>query len=68
MDLLAENERTCWFQKDEASVHIAKTRDFLQGFFDDCIVGRGLWPPLSPGLKSPDLFPWGFLKESIYSK
>jgi hypothetical protein len=44
--VLEENELDCLFQQDRAKAHAAKhTTPFLQDFFGDSIVRRGLWPP-----------------------
>jgi hypothetical protein len=44
--LLQEIKQDWWFQLGGATAHTAKTSTaFLQGFFGDCIVERGLWPP-----------------------
>jgi hypothetical protein len=43
--LLEENEQDCWYQQDGVTFHTAKTTTaFLQDFFGDHIVRRGLWP------------------------
>ena len=40
----------------------------IQSFFGDRVVSKGLWPPRSPDLTSPDYFLWGYLKRRVYQK
>jgi hypothetical protein len=50
-----------------ATTHTTNTTPaFVQQFFCERIVWRGLWPPRSPDLTPPDFFPKGFLKERLY--
>lgn len=39
---------------------------FLREFFGERIISKGLWPPRSPDLTSPDFFLWGYLKGRVY--
>lgn len=56
-----------YFQQDNATPHTAnRTINFLQEFFDDRLISRGLWPPRSPQLTPPDAFLFGYLKDSIF--
>ncbi|XP_039283421.1 uncharacterized protein LOC120351176 isoform X3 [Nilaparvata lugens] len=65
--LLEPQERYCWFQQDGATCHTSReTMDFLQEFFGDGIISKGLWPPRSPDLTSPDYFLWGYIKSEAF--
>ena len=62
--LLEENKQVWWFQQNGASSHTTKASTASsQNFFGDRIVGRGLWPPRSPDLTSPDFCCADFLKK-----
>lgn len=65
--LLEPQERYCWFQQDGATCHTSReTMDFLQEFFGGRIISKGLWPPRSPDLTSPDYFLWGYIKSEAF--
>lgn len=67
ISLLEYDERFCWLQQDGATCHTSnETMRFLREFFDDRIISKGLWPPRSPDLTSPDFFLWGYLKGRVY--
>jgi len=56
-----------YFQQDGATSHTSHTSMAeVQSFFDDRVVSKGLWPPLSPDLTPPDYFLWGYLKGRVY--
>ena len=65
---LDESEIQCaWFQQDGATAHTAKkTLAFLEEFFADRIISKGLWPPRSPDLNPLDFYLWGSLKGKVY--
>ncbi|KDR23995.1 hypothetical protein L798_07934 [Zootermopsis nevadensis] len=66
--LLEETERVCWFQQDGATAHTASsTLAMLAEFLGDRVIFKGLWPPRSPDLTSPDFFLWGYLKQKVYA-
>ena len=53
--LLQVDERKCWFQQDSATAHTAaSTMVILHEFFGENVISKGLWPPRSPDLTSPD--------------
>jgi hypothetical protein len=55
--LLQVDERNCWFQQDSATAHTAaSTMVILHKFFGENVISRGLWPPRTPDLTSPDFF------------
>jgi hypothetical protein len=55
--LLKVDERNCWFQQDSATAHTAaSTMEILHEFFSEKLLSKGLWPPRSPDLTSPDFF------------
>jgi hypothetical protein len=56
ISLLHEHERYCWFRRDRATARTANTTAFLQKFFGQRIVERGLWPLQPPDLTPPDFF------------
>jgi hypothetical protein len=61
------DERNCWFQQDSATAHIAaSTMELLHEFFGEKLISKGLWPPRSPDLTSPDFFLWSYLKDTVY--
>ena len=61
------DERNCWFQQDSATAHIAaSTMVILHEFFGENLIYKGLWPPRSPDLTSPDFFLWSYLKDTVY--
>jgi hypothetical protein len=52
----------------KGTAHTESTKPaLLQEVFGECIVGRGLRPPRSPDVTSPDFFLSVFLKEIVYS-
>jgi hypothetical protein len=64
--LLKVDKRNCWFKQDSATAHTAtSTMVILHEFFGENIVSKGLWPPRSPDLTSPDLFLWSYLKDTV---
>ena len=61
------DERNCWFQQDSATLHTAAFTMVIQHeFFSENLISKGLWPPRSPDLTSPDFFLWGYLKDAVY--
>ena len=38
----------------------------LHEFFGENQISKGLWPPRSPDLTSPDFFLWSYLKDTLY--
>jgi hypothetical protein len=65
--LLPVDERNCWFQQDSATAHTAaSTREILHDFFGKNVISKGVWPPRSPDLTSPDFFLWGYWKDTVY--
>jgi hypothetical protein len=65
--LLQVDERNCWFQQDSATAHTAaSTMGILHEFLSENLIYKGLWPPRSPDLTSPDFFLWSYLKDTVY--
>jgi hypothetical protein len=65
--LLQVDERKCWFQQDCATAHIAaSTTEILHEFFGENIISKGVWPPRTPYLTSPDFFLWSYLTDTVY--
>ena len=65
--LLQVDERNCRFQQDSATVHTgASTMVILHEFFGENLISKGLWPPRSLDLTSPDFFLWIQLKDTVY--
>ena len=65
--LLQVDERNCWFQQDSATAHTAaSTMVILHEFFGENLISKGLWPPRSPDLTSPNFFLWSYLKDTVY--
>jgi hypothetical protein len=65
--LLQVDERNCWFQQDSATAHTAtSTMVILYEFFGENVTSKGLWPPRSSDLTSPDFFLWSYLKDTVY--
>jgi hypothetical protein len=61
------DERNCWFQQDSATAHIAaSTIEILHEFFGKNIISKGVWPPRSSDLTSPNFFLWSYLKDTLY--
>ncbi len=57
--LLEETDCYCWFQQDNARLHVARdTMALLKSFFDDRLISSSLWPPRSPDLSPLDNL-WG---------
>jgi hypothetical protein len=54
-------------QQGGVTTHTEKKTAFLQDFFSDRTVRRGLWLPQFPHPMPPDFIMWGFLKERAYS-
>ncbi len=69
---LGQNERKCFFQKDEAHDHTKSTTiDFLGPFFGKRLIGlnsvSGIeWPPRNPDLSPLDFFLWAYLLKIVY--
>jgi hypothetical protein len=40
---------------------------YLESVFPGRLTSKRLWPPRSPDLSPPDLFLWGYLKDTVYS-
>jgi hypothetical protein len=38
----------------------------LHEFFGENVISKGLWPPRSPDLTSPDLFLLSYLEDAVY--
>ena len=38
----------------------------LHEFFGENLISKGLLPPRSPDLTSPDFFLWSYLKDTVY--
>ena len=65
--LLQVDERNCWFQQDSAAAHTAApAMVILHEFFCENIISKGLWPPRSPNLTSPDFILSSYLKNTVY--
>jgi hypothetical protein len=65
--LLQVDERNCWFQQDSATAQTAaSTGEILHEFFGENVISKGVWPPRSPDLTSPDFFLWSYLKDTVY--
>jgi hypothetical protein len=65
--LLQVDERNCSLQQDSATAHTAaSTVVILHEFFGENVICKGLWPPRSPHLTSPDFFLWSYLKDTVY--
>lgn len=59
--------RNGYFQQDGAPGHVAHaTIQFLQEFFDERVISRGIWPARSPDLTPLDFFLFGYLKNKIF--
>jgi hypothetical protein len=41
--------------------------ELIESFFPDHVISKGMWPPKSPDLTSPDFFRWGLLKDRVYA-
>ena len=55
--LLQVDERNCWFHQGSATAHTAaSTMEILHEFFSENVISKGVWPPRSPDLTSPDFF------------
>jgi len=64
--LLQVDERNCWFRQDSATAHTAASTMVIQhDFFSENLISKGLWPPRSPYLTSPDFFLWSYLKDTL---
>jgi hypothetical protein len=67
--LLQVDERNCWFQQESSTAHTAASSvEILHEFFGQNIISKGVWPPRSPDLKSPDFFLWSYLKDNVYQR
>jgi hypothetical protein len=65
--LLQVDECNCWFQQDSATAHTAaSTMVILHEFLSENVISKGLSPPRSPDLTSPDFFFWTYLKDTVY--
>jgi hypothetical protein len=40
--------------------------EILHEFFGEKLISKGLRPPRSPDLTSPDFFLWSYLKDTVY--
>jgi hypothetical protein len=38
----------------------------LHEFFGEKVISKGLWPPSSPDLTSPNFFLWSYLKDTVH--
>jgi len=67
--LLQVDEPNCWFQQDSATARTAaSTMVILHECFGENLISKGLWPPRSPDLTSPDFFLWSYLKDTVYRR
>lgn len=58
-----------YFQQDGASAHTAaRTITYLQEYFDDRLISRGIWPPHSPDLTPLDFFLFAYLKQKVFQQ
>jgi hypothetical protein len=65
--LLQVDKHNCWFQQDSATAHTAaSTMEILHEFFGENVISKGVWPPRSPDLTSPDFFLCSYLKDTVY--
>jgi len=65
--LLQVDESNSWFQQDSATSHTAaSTMVILHEIFGENLISKGLWPPRSPDLTSPDFFLWSYLKDTVH--
>jgi len=65
--LLQVDERNCWFQQDSATAHTAaSTMEILHKFFGEKVISKGVWPPRSPDLTSPDFLLRSSLTDTVY--
>jgi hypothetical protein len=65
--LLQVDEHNCWFRQDCATAHTAaSTMEILHEYSGENIISKGVWPPRSPDLTSPDFFLWRYLKDTVY--
>lgn len=56
-----------YYQHDNATAHTAaQTQHYLEEFYEDRVISRGLWPPRSPDLTPLDYFLFGHLKNTVY--
>ena len=53
-----------WFTATSHTSHTSIAE--ILSFFCDRFISKGLWPLLSPDLKPPDYFLWGYLKGTVY--
>ena len=52
--------------QDSATAHTAaSTMVILHEFFSENVIFKGLWPPRSPDLTSPDFFFWSYFKDTL---
>ncbi len=66
--LFKPEERYCWFQQDNDTIHPSNaTWTFLTPFFDEYLIFRILWSRRLPDLSPLDYFPWGFIKDKAYA-
>jgi len=65
--LLQMDGRNCWCQQDSATAYTAaSTMEIPHEFFGENLIFKGVWPPRSPDLSSPDFFLWSYLKDTVY--
>ena len=58
-----------YFQQDGATSHTSHaSMAEIQSFSGDCVIVKGLWPPRSPDLTSPDYFFIGISEREILPK
>jgi hypothetical protein len=56
-----------YFQQDGATAHTANaTIRYLEEFYGDRLISRGLWPPRSPDLTPLDFYLFGRMKTNIF--
>lgn len=58
LDTFHDDElREGYFQQDGAPAHTsARNLNYLESYFDERVISKGLWPPRSPDLTPPDFF------------
>ncbi|XP_031333083.1 uncharacterized protein LOC116163333 [Photinus pyralis] len=59
--------REGYFQQDGATAHTARaTLQYLEQFYDNRLISKGLWPPRSPDLTPLDFFLFPTLKNNVF--
>jgi len=56
-----------YFHQDGATSHPSHAgMAEIKSFYGNRVISKGIWPPRSHDLKSPDCFFWGYLKGRVY--